>query len=387
MRKLMRIAGRVLAIAAVVLLAAGLWKRDEIMRLWAVNSLFAEDRIVANFSNMEGAFLTRPVSRGDGPVVPLATGEAMTLPAGAGDWIDARAVTSLLVLKDGQIRHESYHLGTAETDRRISWSVAKSYLSALFGILLEEGKIASLDDPVTKYAPLLKGSAYDGASIRNVLNMASGVTFDEDYLDYDSDINRMGREIALGGALDQFAADLKDSFAAPGSTWQYVSIDTHVIGMVIRGATGRSIPDLLSEKIITPLGLEQAPYYVTDGDGVAFVLGGLNITTRDYARFGLLIEQDGRYNGQQIVPADWIAASTRPSAPTKEGKIGYGYQWWVPIGAHNGEFLARGVYGQYIYIDQDRDVVIVSTSADRKFRDKGVNRANIEMFRQIARAL
>ena len=387
MRKLMRIAGRVLAIAAVVLLAAGLWKRDEIMRLWAVNSLFAEDRIVANFSNMEGAFLTRSVSRGGGPVVPLATAEAMTLPAGAGDWIDARAVTSLLVLKDGQIRHESYHLGTAETDRRISWSVAKSYLSALFGILLEEGAIASLDDPVTTYAPLLKGSAYDGASIRNVLNMASGVTFDEDYLDYDSDINRMGREIALGGALDQFAADLKDSFAAPGSTWQYVSIDTHVIGMVIRGATGRSIPDLLSEKIITPLGLEQAPYYVTDGDGVAFVLGGLNITTRDYARFGLLIEQDGRYNGQQIVPADWIAASTHPSAPTKEGKIGYGYQWWVPIGAHDGEFLARGVYGQYIYIDQDRDVVIVSTAADRKFRDKGVNRANIETFRQIARAL
>ena len=387
MRKLMRIAGRVLAIAAVVLLAAGLWKRDEIMRLWAVNSLFAEDRIVANFSNMEGAFLTRSVPRGNGPVVPLATGEAMTLPAGAGDWIDARAVTSLLVLKDGQIRHESYHLGTEETDRRISWSVAKSYLSALFGILLEEGAIASLDDPVTTYAPLLKGSAYDGASIRNVLNMASGVTFDEDYLDYDSDINRMGREIALGGALDQFAADLKDSFAAPGSTWQYVSIDTHVIGMVIRGATGRSIPDLLSEKIITPLGLEQAPYYVTDGDGVAFVLGGLNITTRDYARFGLLIEQDGRYNGQQIVPADWIAASTRPSAPTKEGKIGYGYQWWVPIGAHDGELLARGVYGQYIYIDQDRDVVIVSTAADRKFRDKGVNRANIEMFRQIARAL
>ncbi|ANP37532.1 6-aminohexanoate hydrolase [Phaeobacter gallaeciensis] len=387
MRKLMRIAGRILAIAAVVLLAAGLWKRDEIMRLWAVNSLFAEDRIVANFSNMEGAFLTRPVSRGDGPVVPLATGEAMTLPAGAGDWINARAVTSLLVLKDGKIRHESYHLGTAETDRRISWSVAKSYLSALFGILLKEGAIASLDDPVTTYAPLLTGSAYDGASIRNVLNMASGVTFDEDYLDYDSDINRMGREIALGGALDQFAADLKDRFAAPGSTWQYVSIDTHVIGMVIRGATGRSIPDLLSEKIITPLGLEQAPYYVTDGDGVAFVLGGLNITTRDYARFGLLIEQDGRYNGQQIVPADWIAASTRPSAPTKEGKIGYGYQWWVPIGAHDGEFLARGVYGQYIYIDQDRDVVIVSTAADRKFRDKGVNRANIEMFRQIARAL
>ncbi len=387
MGKFMRIAGRVLAVVAVIVVAGGLWKREEIMRLWAVNSLFTAEKIVHNFSNMNAAFLTRPVPRGDGPVSTLAKGPEMTLPAETNAWIKERAVTSLMVLKDGQIRHESYHLGTGEADRRISWSVAKSYLSALFGILLEEGAIASIDDPVTKYAPLLKGSAYDGASIRNVLNMASGVTFDEDYLDYDSDINRMGREVALGGTLDQFAADLKETFAKPGATWQYVSIDTHVIGMVIRGATGRSVSDLLSEKIIAPLGLEQEPYYVTDGDNVAFVLGGLNITTRDYARFGLMIEQDGQYGDQQIVPADWIAASTRPSAPTEDGKIGYGFQWWIPVGAHDGEFLARGVYGQYIYFDQTRDVVIVSTAADRKFRDKGVNRANIEMFRKIARTL
>jgi CubicO group peptidase (beta-lactamase class C family) len=387
MRKFMRIAGRILAVIAVVVVAGGLWKREEIMRLLAVNSLFSAEKIVHNFSNMNAAFLTRPVPRGDGPVSALPKGTEMTLPTETKGWIDARAVTSLLVLKDGQIRHESYYLGTDEDDRRISWSVAKSYLSALFGILLEEGAIASIDDPVTKYAPRLKGSAYDGASIRNVLNMASGVTFDEDYLDYDSDINRMGREIALGGTLDQFAADLKETFAAPGTTWQYVSIDTHVIGMVIRGATGRSVPELLSEKIIAPLGLEQSPYYVTDGEDVAFVLGGLNITTRDYARFGLMIEQDGAYGSEQIVPAGWITASTRPSAPTEEGKIGYGYQWWIPVGAQAGEFMARGVYGQYIYIDQTRNVVIVSTAADRKFRDNGVNRTNIEMFRKIARAL
>lgn len=387
MRKFLRIAGRILAVLAVVVVAGGLWKREEIMRLWAVNSLFSAEKIVYNFSNMNAAFLTQPVQRGETAVSALPQGPEMSLPGGTQDWITDRAVTSLLVLKDGEVRHESYHLGTGEDDRRISWSVAKSYLSALFGILLEEGAIASIDDPVTKYAPLLEGSAYDGASIRNVLNMASGVTFDEDYLDYDSDINRMGREVALGGTLDQFAADLTETFTDPGATWQYVSIDTHVIGMVIRGATGRSIPDLLSEKIITPLGLEQEPYYVTDGESVAFVLGGLNITTRDYARFGLMIEQDGLYAGQQIVPASWIEASTRPSAPTEEGKIGYGYQWWIPVGAQAGEFMARGVYGQYIYIDQARDVVIVSTAADRKFRDNGVNRANIEMFREIARAL
>lgn len=378
---------RAMVVFAIILAGFGIWKREEIQRLWAVNSLFTADKIVSNFSNMDAAFLTTPVARGSGPVSALPTGSKMTLPLETEAWIKDRAVTSLLVMKNGEIRHESYHLGTSAEDRRISWSVAKSYLSALFGVLLEEGAIASIEDPVTKYAPELKGSAYDRASIRNVLNMASGVTFDEDYLDYDSDINRMGREIALGGTLDQFTTDLSETFASPGARWQYVSIDTHVIGMVIRGATGESIASLLQDRIIVPLGLEQDLYYVTDGEGVAFVLGGLNITTRDYARFGLMIEQDGLYNSQQVVPAEWIAASTMPSAPTKPGKIGYGYQWWIPVGAETGEFMARGVYGQYIYIDQARDVVIVSTAADRRFREKGVNEINIEMFRKLARML
>ncbi|MGR3760293.1 serine hydrolase domain-containing protein [Roseobacteraceae bacterium NS-SX3] len=387
MRKVMRIALRVLLAAVVVLGTAAIWKREEIGRLLAVNSLFAEDRIVANFSNMEGAFLTTPLPRGTGGASPLPRGEEITLPEEVQARLKERSVTSLLVLKDGEIRHESYRLGTTAEDRRISWSVAKSYLSALMGVVLAEGHIASLDDPVTQYAPLLKGSAYDGASIRNVLNMASGVTFDEDYLDYNSDINRMGREVALGGTLDQFTADLKETFTAPGTQWQYVSIDTHVIGMVIRGATGRSVPDLLAEKILAPLGMERDGYYVTDGEGVAFVLGGLNLTTRDFARFGLMIEQDGQYQGTQVVPAEWIEASTRPSAPTKPGKTQYGYQWWSPADAQEGEFYAIGVYGQYIYIDQARDVVIVMTSADRKFKTPGVTRGNIEMFRKLARML
>jgi len=387
MRRVLKIIVRTVLVLGVVIIALGVWKREEITRLLAVNSLFSEEKIVDNFSNMEGAFVTTPLVRGSAAISPLPKGADMTLPEGTDQWIKDRAVTSLLVLQGGEIRHESYHLGTTPGDRRVSWSVAKSYLSALFGVLIEEGAIASLDDPVTKYAPLLIDSAYDGASIRNVLNMASGVTFDEDYLDYDSDINRMGRVVALGGTLDQFTADLKDSFATPGDTWQYVSIDTHVIGMVIRGATGRDVPSLLSEKILTPLGLERDGYYITDGAGVAFVLGGLNFTTRDFARFGQMILQNGSYGGQKVVPAQWIAESTRPSAPTATGKTGYGYQWWIPVGAHEGEFMARGVYGQYIYIDQTRNVVIMTTGADRKFREKGVNRGNVEIFRKLAQIL
>ncbi|WP_170365361.1 serine hydrolase domain-containing protein [Ruegeria arenilitoris] len=380
---LLRIVLTLVLAAAVV----GFWKREEIQRLLAVNSLFSEEKIVQNFSHMDAAFLTVDLPRGNGPTWDLPYGAEFDLPAETQDWIEERAVTSLLVMQDGQIRFEEYFLSTSPEDRRISWSMAKSYLSALFGILLEEGAIASLDDPVIKYAPKLQGSAYETATIRNVLNMASGVTFDEDYLDPKSDINRMGRVVALGGELDDFAASLKDSFAAPGETWQYVSIDTHVIGMVIRGATGQSVAALLDEKILQHLGLERDGYYITDGAGVAFVLGGLNFTTRDYARFGQMILQNGMRDGRQIVPADWIKESTLPSAPTEPGKIGYGYQWWIPVGAHDGEFLARGVYGQYMYFDQSRGVLIVATGADRKFREPGVNEQNIEMFRKIAQSL
>ena len=157
--------------------------------------------------------------------------------------------------------------------------------------------------------------------------------------------------------------------------------------MVIRGATNRTIPDLLSEKIIAPMGLEYEPYYLTDGSGVAFVLGGLNLTTRDYARMGQMFLQNGMYNGQQIVPAEWVAASTAPTAPTEPGAIGYGYQWWVPKGAAQGEFMARGVYGQYIYINQADGVVIATNAADRKFRNPGVADQNVDTFRLISATL
>lgn len=384
MRLILKWALRLVALLAVVAVVGGIWKREELTRLMAVNSLFAAEKIVGNFSHMDDAFLSTELKLPDAKPSPLPKGADAILPAQTQDWITARDVTSLVVLKDGQIVHESYYKGTSPDDHRISWSVAKSYLSALMGVMLAEGAIDSIDEPVTKYAPKLIGTAYDGTTIRNVLNMSSGVTFDEDYLDKNSDINRMGRVLALGGTMDDFAADLKETFAAPGQTWKYVSIDTHVLSMVIRGATGRSIPDLMSEKIIGPMGLETPPYYLTDGVGVAFVLGGLNMITRDYARMGQMFLQRGRLNGQQIVPADWVDASTVATAPTAPDAIGYGFQWWVPKGAVAGEFMARGVYGQYIYINRPLGVVIATNAADRKFREAGVNDENVAMFRAIA---
>lgn len=387
MRSTLKWALRLTVLLVIVAALVGIWKREEITRLMAVNTLFAPENIVHNFSNMDAAFLSTELALPDAPASPLPKGVDASLPRETEDWIEARDVTALVVLKDGQIVHESYHKGTAATDRRISWSVAKSYLSALMGVVLEDGDIASIDDPVTKYAPSLKGTAYDGATIRNVLNMSSGVTFNEDYLDKSSDINRMGRVLALGGTMDGFAEGLSQTFAEPGEVWRYVSIDTHVLSMVIRGATGRSIPDLMAQKIAGPMGLEVAPYYLTDGVGVAFVLGGLNMITRDYARMGQMFLQRGKLNGRQIVPADWVDASTTATAPTAQGAIGYGFQWWIPQDAADGEFMARGIYGQYIYVNRPLGVVIATNAADRNFRKAGVAAENVAMFRAIAGAL
>lgn len=241
----------VAALIVTVPAAVGIWKRNDIKRLLAVNALFSENNIVTNFSNMEAMFFNTKLGVPDAPASELPQ-DPQTMPEGLNGWITDRSVTALVVLKDSKIAHEAYFKDTSPEDLRISWSVAKSFLSALMGIVIADGDIESIDDPVTKYATGLVGSAYEGATIRNVLNMASGVTFNEDYLAFNSDINKMGRVLALGGSMDKFAARLKGRDHDAGAAWQYVSIDTHVIGMIIRGATGREIPEADGRKTANP---------------------------------------------------------------------------------------------------------------------------------------
>ncbi len=384
-RALRRVA-KTLTILAIVVVGLTVWKRGEIKRLLDVNSLFNEEKIVHNFSHMSDIFYHQNLEIPTAEISPLPH-NSKVMPEGLNTWISERSLTAIVVLKDGNIAYEGYFQGTNAEDLRISWSVAKSYLSALFGILLEEGAIESIDDLVIKYAPELETSGYKTATIRNVLNMASGVEFDEDYLAFSSDINKMGRVLAMGGSMDGFSIGITNTIGEPGANWQYVSIDTHVIGMVMRGATGRSISDLMVEKLLAPMGLEASPIMLTDGNDVAFVLGGLNMRTRDYARLGQMFVQNGMLNGQQIVPATWVAQSTRPSAPTQNGEIQYGFQWWVPADAEQGEYLARGVYGQYIYVNTSSNVVIAINSADRFFREDGSFEQNLAAFRDITATL
>ncbi|MFK8030742.1 MAG: serine hydrolase domain-containing protein [Gammaproteobacteria bacterium] len=392
MKKLVKGLGYALLLVAVLVAVVGFTQREKISRLYAVVTLFDEDTIVQNFSNMNDVMLAAPLER-DRPTDPwpkktgplpstfLHDGKVEKLE----DFLAETSTTALLVIHDGVIVHEDYRLGTAQEDLRISWSVAKSFLSAVFGIALDEGKIASLRDPVDKYVPALSQSAYAGVAIEDVLHMSSGVRFNEDYFDYDSDINKMGRVLALGASMDEFAASMHERERPAGEQWQYVSIDTHVLSMVLRAATQRSLTDYLSERLWQPLGTDGDGYYLTDGDGAAFALGGLNMQTRDYARFGELFRNNGKWKGQQVVPEAWTQVSTRNSAPgMKRQSQGYGYQWWLPENS-DGEFFAGGIYGQYIYVNRVTGVVVVKNSAHRTFNAPGVRTRTIEFFRSLAK--
>jgi CubicO group peptidase (beta-lactamase class C family) len=389
----------------VLLVLVGLnWSSIE--RLIHIKSLFDEDKIVYNFSHMDDLLFSSELPRSGEeylweislsplPVNYIDRGKEKNTMG----MLEELQTTALVVIKDGTIVFEDYYKDTDKNDLRMSWSMSKSFVSALTGLALERGDIESIDDPVTKYAPMLKGSAYDGVPLRHVLNMASGITFDENYIDPGSDINKMGTVLALGGSLDDFAAEQTDITRPSGEAWRYCSIDTHVVSMVLRSATGKTLQEYFVENLWSKIGASADARYSTDGDGNAFALGGLNIRTRDYALFGELIRNKGRRGDEQIIPAEWIAVSTSATAPppaegggvsTENGSpFKYGYQWWIPPNA-DGEFFAVGVYGQYIYINPKAGIVIAKNAAHRQFLEsdeKGESymAQNITLFRGIAK--
>ena len=396
-RKLIKYA---LLLSVIIILSFVAFNWKNILRLQTVSTLFDADKIVYNFSNMKEAFLYNQLESSpstyafDEKIEPLPNniiinGEKFNLE----NILAELDTTALVIIKDGNLIHESYYRGTKKNDLRISWSVAKSFMSGLYGKALESGNIGSIDDKVVKYVPSLVGSAYEEATIRNVLNMASGITFNEDYMDPKSDINDMGRLLGLGGSMDHYAVNLKSKDIEPGERWKYVSIDTHIAAMVLREATGKNLHDLFNETYSNFLGFDVAPYYLTDGKNVAFALGGLNLTTRDYAKFGQLFLQNGIFNNMQIIPSSWVSQSTNHSAPTIGDRgVGYGYQWWIPMpqeGSNKGDFTASGVYGQYVYVNPSKGIVIAKNAADREFTQKqyGYNHSmnvNIDIFRSLA---
>lgn len=386
----------VTALIGVVLVAFN-W--TTINRLNNVNTLFDADKIVANFSSMDSAFLHRDLKIGEAqpweenlkpiPETVTINGEVLAL----SDVLEELDTTAFVIIQDGKLIHESYYRDTQKDDLRISWSVAKSFMSGLYGQAIEDG-LMDIEKPIETYLPELIGTAYEGATVADILNMTSGVRFNEDYMDPKSDINDMGRVLGLGRSMDGYTQTLTERQYEPGTVWQYVSIDTHVAAMALRKVTGKSLHQLWEETYGAHLGMGRAPFYMTDGEDVAFALGGLNLRTRDYAKFGQLFLQGGRWNGEQIIPANWVADSTTNHAPNVHPVrgTGYGYQWWVPMpqeGPNKGDFFAIGIYGQYIYVNPSANLVIAKNAADREFTQTQSNgqhsvNLNIDTFRSLA---
>jgi CubicO group peptidase (beta-lactamase class C family) len=286
------------------------------------------------------------------------------------DYLSLNRVAGLLVLKNGEIVLEDYELGAGPETRWTSFSMAKSVVSTMIGAALKDGAITSLDDPVTKYVPALKGGAYEDVTVRNVIQMASGVKWDETYTDPKSDRRKL-LDIQLAqkpGSVLAFMNGLQRA-GAPGTVWNYNTGETAVVGAVLEGATKKPLAEYVSEKIWKPWGMEaDAEWWLESPNGMAWGGSGLEARLRDFGRIGLLAAAEGAMDGKRVVPDGWFDEAG--SGKEIGGKrVEYGYLWWTfPKGdaLNDGAFEARGIFGQHMYVNPREKVVIVVWSARPK---------------------
>jgi len=320
------------------------------------------DQQIAGFRNIPLLSPTRTISASDNPM-PLpeqprdfsdfsytVQGQSFSLD----DYMQHNHVVGLLVLKDGEIALEKYGLGNTADDVWVSFSVTKSVVSLLTGAAIVDGYMESVDDPVTDYLPRLKGSSYDAVSVKNVLQMASGVEWNEDYADPTSDVATSPNDVV---ELFHFMG-AKDRVAAPGERFNYNTGETNLAGAILRAAIGNNLATYLTHRIWQPWGMESDAYWITHGPGGG-ELGGccINATLRDWGRLALFILNDGvLHDGTQVLPEGWMTESIAPS----EGSDGYGYLWWL---AGDGSWRASGIFGQGIYFNPATNLAIVVQGA------------------------
>jgi len=366
-----------IALVFTTLLVTACSKDPQEERLSWASSLFTGVDQYQNFNRVYEFFPTSELIPSNTPLI-FEHGPSIELPShfifqdnlvNVNEYLSRTDVTALLVLKDGTITYENYWLTGGKSVKWLSASVAKSFISALIGIAIDQGYINSIDDAVTVYVPQLKDSAYDGVRIKDILQMSSGASWNEDYSDPNSDINRSVRIFALGGSLDEFTASLKNE-KKPGTFNRYNSTDTQVLGMLLREATGISVTQYMQKMLWDPIGAEDNAYWLLDSENMEVAYGGFNATARDYAKLGELYRLEGNINGTQIIPSNWIQASITPDAAhlmpgenaLSDYPLGYGYQWWIPD--DSGDFMAIGVYNQFIYVSPQNNVVAVQLSAN-----------------------
>ncbi|MDP2034666.1 MAG: serine hydrolase [Polaromonas sp.] len=286
------------------------------------------------------------------------------------DYLERQRATGLLVLKNGEIVAEHYRYGRKDDARFLSFSMAKSITSLLVGQAHARGLIASLDDPAEKYVQALAGSPYGATTVRQLLRMSSGLTFTERY-DGTDDISRLSRAGAgapgAGSPLDVLRS-ITTRHSPTGDKFVYASAETDVLGRVLAAATGKSVAELTSEWLWKPMGAEHEAFWRISSDGQEQAYGAFNASLRDWGRLGLLLANDGKAGGQQLVPADYLLDATDPARQPEAFRprkatpyFGYGYQFWL-LPMKQRSFVMQGIHGQGLYVQPSSGLVMVLTS-------------------------
>ncbi len=291
--------------------------------------------------------------------LPLPQGKPLAIP-GVDQYMAGQRAAGLVIIQDGKIRFERYGLGFDAQGRWTSFSVAKSFTSTLVGAAIQDGYIKSLDDKVSQYIPGLRGSAYDDVSVRQLLTMSSGVKWDENYEDPNADVAKFNNAKPEPG-MDATVSYMRHLPRAhpPGEVWHYNTGETNLIGVLVSSATKKPLAQYLQEKIWQPAGMEAKATWLLGQTGHEIAGCCLQAATRDFARFGLFVLANGNAGGKQIVPADWFAMATTKQKDIGEPGHGYGFQWWT---YDDGSVAAQGIFGQGIFIDPKRHLVIASNA-------------------------
>lgn len=335
------------------------------------------------FRQMETISPHAPVARGETPVRALPPGDPISVDASA--YMETENVAGVLVIQDGLIRLERYGLGLGERDHWVSFSMTKSLTSTLVGTALKSGAIGSLEDPVTRYLPALAGGGYDGVNVRQLLTMTSGVRWNEDYFNPNSDVARVLQEPARPGEdpVVTYMGRLPRA-TEPGTRWNYSTGETNLVGSLVAAAEGKPLAQLLSERIWSRAGMEADAFWALDQGGRE--MGGccVSATLRDWGRIGLLAMEDGQPGGERIVPADWFAQAVVKQAETGEPNEGYGFLWWTQ---DDGVFGAYGIFGQAVRVDPERRLVIVLLSSWPRAIGRSHRAAREAFFQQVTAAV
>ena len=287
------------------------------------------------------------------------------------DYVAHNRIAGLMVMQNDQVLLEHYDLGITPATRWLSMSMAKSIATTLVGAAVQDGLIGSIDDPLTRYLPQLAGSAYEVVSIKALMQMTSGVQWDDTQTDPHSERRHMLQlqiDQKPGAIIDYMAS--RPRVAPPGTAWKYSTGDTHLVGALVHAATGKWLSDYLSEKIWSKLGMEaDAAWWLEAKDGLEVAGSGMFATMRDYARFGRFILGDGTIDGERVLPEGWM----RDAGAARQiggARLDYGYMWWpvpAPDGSlDDGAYSARGIFGQYIYINPKHNIISVVLSARSK---------------------